>query len=288
MTAKEWLQKAKDEKFAIGAFNVGNLETFKAIVQAAANKKSPIIIECSEGEVKWMGLKNMVSLAKNYSEEYGIPVILNLDHAEDADYCLQAIEAGFELIHFDGSRGEFEENLANTKKVVEAAHAAGKMVEAEIDRMATKSSQVYKEDIPMEEIRKTFSDPERSAKFVADTGVDTLATLFGNVHGIVPHQPHLDFEVFGKITAALPNTFLSLHGSSGIDEGEVKKSIEMGVVKVNLNTEMRVAFKDTLKKVLDANPDEYALYKVYPEVIKAVQDLVEHKIELFGSAGKVS
>lgn len=287
MTARDWLQKAKNEKFAIGAFNVGNLETFKAIVQAAANKKSPVIIECSEGEVKWMGLKNMVSLAQNYSQEYGVPIILNLDHAEDAEYCIEAIGAGFDLIHFDGSRGEFEENLANTKRVVEVAHDAGKLVEAEIDRMATKSSQVYKEDIPLEEIRKTFSDPERCAKFVADTGVDTLATLFGNVHGIVPHQPHLDFEVFGRITQALPNTFLSLHGSSGIDEGEVKHSIEMGIVKVNLNTEMRVAFKDTLKKVLDEHPEEYALYKVYPEVLKAVQDLVEHKIELFGSSNKV-
>jgi len=287
MTAKEWLQKAKDEKFAIGAFNVGNMETFKAIVLAAANKKSPIIIECSEGEVKFMGLENMVSLAKNYEKEFGVPIILNLDHAEDADFCLKAIDAGFDLIHYDGSRGEFEENLANTKKVVEYAHSKGKLVEAEIDRMATKSSQVYKEDIPLEEIRKTFSDPERSVKFVADTGVDTLATLFGNVHGIVPHQPHLDFEVFAKITAALPNTFLSLHGSSGIDEEEVKKSIEMGVVKVNLNTEMRVAFKDTLTKQLDASPDEYALYKLYPEVIKAVQELVEHKMDVFGSVNKI-
>jgi len=287
MNAKQWLQKAKEEKFAIGAFNVGNLETFKAIAQAAANKKSPVIIESSPGETDWMGRENMVDLAKNFSEEFGVPIFLNLDHAEKVEECLSAIEVGYDLVHYDGSRTTYEENLANTKIVVKAAHEKGLLVEAEIDRMVTKSSQVYDMDISDEEIRKTFSDPERIRVFIEETGIDTMATLFGNVHGILPHQPDLDLELFERIVAALPNTFLSLHGSSGIPADQVKKAISMGIVKVNLNTEMRVAFKEAFEKVLGDSPKEYAMYKVEGPVIEAIQELVEQKIEIFGSAGKV-
>ena len=128
MTAREWLEKAKKEKFAIGAFNVGNLETFKAIVLAAANKKSPIIIETSPGETDWLGEDNIVDLAKNYSQDYGIPILVNLDHAQTLAECILAIEAGFDLVHFDGSKLPLEENIKITKEVVETRKIFGEVI----------------------------------------------------------------------------------------------------------------------------------------------------------------
>lgn len=287
MKVKDWLEKAKSEGFAIGALNVGNLETFKAIVETAAEKKSPVIIESSPGETKWMGAENVVDIGRNYSEEYGIPIMINLDHAETLEQCMEGIEAGYDLIHFDGSHLPYEENLEITKKVVEAAHAKGLLVEAEIDRMARKSSEVYKEQITMEELKKTFSKPEKVKEFIDETKADTMATLFGNIHGVFPTQPPLDFDLIKRICEAVPNTFLSIHGGSGIPEEEVKKAIEVGgFVKVNINTEMRRAFREALEEALEEEEDELALYKVLPPVVEAVQKVVEIKIETFGSGGK--
>lgn len=288
MTAREWLEKAKKEGFAIGALNVANLPTFKAIVTVAAEKKSPVIIESSPGETKWMGAENVVDVAKNYSEEFGIPIFVNLDHAETFEQCMEGIEAGYDLIHFDGSALPYEENLEIAKKVVTEAHKKNLLVEAEIDRMVRKSSEVYKEQITMEELKQTFSKPEKIKEFVEATNVDTMATLFGNIHGVFPTQPPLDFDLIKRIREAIPNTFLSIHGGSGIPEEEVKKAIKIGgFVKVNINTEMRQAYKDTLEEVLEEHKDEYAMYKIMPEVVEAVKKVVERKIDTFGSAGKV-
>ena len=288
MTARDWLEKAKKEGFAIGALNVANLPTFKAIVTVAAEKKSPVIIESSPGETKWMGAENVVDIAKNYSAEFGIPIFVNLDHAETFEQCMEGIKAGYDLIHFDGSALSYEENLETAKKVVSEAHKKNLLVEAEIDRMARKSSEVYKEQITTEELRETFSKPEKVKEFVDATGVDTMATLFGNIHGVFPTQPPLDFDLIKKIREAVSNTFLSVHGGSGIPESEVKKAISVGgFVKVNINTEMRQAYKDTLEEVLKEHKDEYAMYKIMPEVVEEVKKVVERKIDTFGSAGKV-
>lgn len=289
MNAREWLEKAQDEGFAIGAFNVGNLETFKAIVTVAAEKRSPVIIESSPGETAWMEAENVVDIARNFSEEFKIPIFVNLDHAETLEQCMEGIEAGYDLIHFDGSALPFEENVATTKKVVAAAHAKNLLVEAEIDRMARKGSEVYKEDISMEELRKTFSNPEKVKKFVELTGADTMATLFGNIHGVFPTQPPLEFDLIKHIREAVPDTFLSIHGSSGIPNEEISKAIQVGgFVKVNINTEVRKVFKDELEEVLEENPDEYALYKIMPDVVGAVKKLVAEKIDAYGSVGKVN
>ncbi|MEX0621866.1 MAG: class II fructose-bisphosphate aldolase [Candidatus Woykebacteria bacterium] len=289
MTAKEWLQKAKEEHFAIGAFNVGNLETFKAVAEIAGEKRSPIIIETSPGETKWMDADNMVDIAKNYSEDFSIPIFVNLDHSEKLEDCMMGIEAGYDLIHFDGSALAYQENLEITKKVVKAAHAKNLLVEAEIDRMARKSSEVYKEQISMDELRQTFSKPDVIKKFVSESGVDTIATLFGNIHGIFPQQPPLDFDLIKEIKGAVPNTFLSIHGSSGIPNEEIKKAIAAGgFVKVNINTEMRKAFKDSLEDVLEENEEQYAMYKMLPEVVEEVKKVVSEKIDAYGSAGKVN
>ena len=286
MGAKDWLEKAKKEKFAIGAFNVGNLETFKAIVQAAAAKRSPVIIESSPGETDWMGADNMVDLAKNYSEEFNIPILVNLDHAEEVEDCSKAIEAGYDLIHFDGSKKPLPENLEDLKKVVELAHQKGLTVEGEMDHI-TGSSEMHEGSAADEAAKGKFTDPTEAKKFVEESNIDVFASFFGNVHGVFAGGgENLNLEILEKLAELLPNTYFSLHGGSGIPDDQVKQAIERGIVKVNINTEMRQAFKDNLEKALEENPDEYALYKIEPVVLEEVQKVVEHKIEVFGSAGK--
>lgn len=287
MTAREWLEKAKREKFAIGAFNVGNLETFKAIVQAAQNKKSPVIIESSPGETQWMEADNIVDLAKNYSEELGIPILVNLDHAETLEQCQTGIEAGYDLIHFDGSKLPFEENLEIAKKVVELAHSKNLVVEVEVDHIQG-SSEMHTGSATTEANKIKFSDPEKAKNFIEGCNADIYAAFFGNVHGVFSEGgENLNFDVFDSLVTALPNTFFSLHGGSGIPEEQVKEAIKKGIVKVNINTEMRQAYRESLEEVLDKNPDEIAMYKIEGPIIAEIQKIVEQKIEIFGSSGKI-
>ncbi len=286
MTAKEWLTKAQDEGFAIGAFNVDNLEIFKAVVAGAKAKKSPVMMEFSDGEVKFLELHNIVDLVKNAEKEHGINILLNLDHSPEQANVEEAIEAGFELVHFDGSKKPYEENVEVCKRIVPKAHEKELTVEGEIDHIAG-SSQVHKEQIALEEIKEGFTKPDAAKQFVAETGVDIFAAFFGNVHGVFPVQPSVDIDLVKRIREALPNTFLSMHGGSGISDDEVRQSVEVGkIVKINVNTEMRKAFREGLEKALKENPDQYAVYKIMPEVIKGVQRVVEHKIDIFGSADK--
>jgi len=286
MNPREWLQKSQDEGFAIGAFNVDNLEIFKAVVAAAVVKKSPVMMEFSDGEVKFLELHNIVDLVKNAEEEHGIDILLNLDHSPEEANVEEAIEAGFELVHFDGSKKPYDENVKVCKEVVPKAHAKDLTVEGEIDHIAG-SSNVHKDQITLEEIKDGFTKPEKAKQFVAETGVDIFAAFFGNVHGVYPVQPSIDIELVEKIREALPNTFLSMHGGSGISDEEVRQAIEIGkIVKINVNTEMRKAFREGLEKALKENPDQYAVYKLMPDVINNVQKVVEHKIDVFGSGGK--
>jgi len=286
MTAREWFQKAQAENFAIGAFNVDNLEILNAICLAGQKKKSPVMLEFSQGEVGYFGLNNIVDLTKNAREHFKIPILLNLDHAKNIEDCLAAIEAGFDDVHFDGSDLDFEKNIEQAKRVVEAAHAKGLLVEGEMDKFPG-SSQVHTEDLDLEAIKESFSDPAQAKEFVEATGVDIFAAFFGNVHGTFPTQPDLDIGLLKKVREALPQTFLSLHGGSGIPADKVKEAIKEGkIVKINVNTELRVAFRDALSAQLGGNPEELAYYKLTLDIVNAVAAVVEGKIEVFGSAGK--
>ena len=306
MNAREWFLKAKTEGWAIGAFNVDNLDIFRAVCEAAKKKKSPVMLELSQGEVGYFGLANIVDLVENAKAEYGIPILLNLDHAKFVEDCLAAIaisggpsthsvrsgstipseSPSFDDVHFDGSDLPIEENITNTKKVVEAAHAEGLLVEGEIDRVSG-SSEVHNEDIDIDLLKKSYTDPEKAAKFVSETQIDIFASVFGNVHGTFPNQPDLDLELLRKIRETLPNTFLSMHGGSGIPAKQVKEAIKVGkIVKINVNTELRQAYKDALVEELGENPNEYTYYKLTPDIIESVMAVVEGKIEVFGSGGK--
>ncbi|OGD85156.1 hypothetical protein A2696_00235 [Candidatus Curtissbacteria bacterium RIFCSPHIGHO2_01_FULL_41_13] len=286
-SAKDWFQCAKKEGFAIGAFNIDSLDIFKAVMVAAQNKKSPVMLEFSPGEVKYFGLRNVVDMVVNAREEYKIPILLNLDHGRPIELCMEAIEQpGFDNIHFDGSDSEFEENVKETKKVVEAAHKKGLLVEGEIDKVSG-SSEKHDEDVNVEQLKDSYTKPEKAFKFVQSTGVDILAPVFGNIHGTFPTQPNLDIGLLTRIAQAVPETFLSLHGGSGIPASQVKEAINLGkIVKVNVNTELRVAYRDALSEELGETPNEYKVYEIADDVILAVASVVEGKIDIFGSAGK--
>ena len=288
MTAKDWFNKARAEGFAIGAFNVDNMDIFKAVCIAGENKRSPVMLEFSQGEVGYFGLKNIVDLIINAREEYGIPILLNLDHSKSVEDCIAAIDqAGFDNVHFDGSDLTYEKNVEETKKVVDSAHKKGLLVEAEIDKIAG-SSDIHDEEIDIKLLKQSYTDPQKAAKFVKETGVDMLATAFGNVHGTFPVQPNLDINLLSKIREAVPSCFLSLHGSSGIPAEQVKAAINVGkIVKVNLNTELRVVYREAIGEELSENPEEYASYKLSSDVIMAVAAVVEAKIDVFGSGNKI-
>jgi len=290
MNALEILTKARNEGWALGAFNAGNLEIIKGIVQAAQNQQSPIILETSFGESQHFGIKNFLSVVENFRQETGLTILTNLDHGGGLEECQSAIEAGYNLVHFDGSNLPYEENVKITKALVQQAHAKEILVEAEIDKILG-DSKTHEEEAESLQAIGSYTDPQKAADFVAQTGCDLLAVFIGNLHGIYRNEPKLDIERLKMIRAQvnLPagqaGCFFSLHGGSGLLDEDVKMAIKMGVVKVNINTDLRVAFKQTLENVLKGS-EEYAIYKLMPPVMAAVQKIVEEKIQLFGSQQK--
>jgi len=280
MTAKDWFAKARKEQFALGAFNVGNLETLEAIVAAAKEKKAPLLIESSSGETKFMGAHNLAALVHEYREREGLPIFLNLDHSPSLEEARVGIEAGFDLIHFDGSKLPYEENLQLMKTIVHGAHAKNLMTEGELENIVG-SSEVHKGEMP----EPIYSDPEKDSRFASETGIDTFAVSIGNLHGLYEKPKKLNFDLLEQLSKKL-GCFMSLHGSSGISDDQIHKAISLGVVKININTEMRKAYRETLESVLKEHKGEYAMYKIMPPVIEAVQSVVEKKLDLFGSSGK--
>lgn len=285
MNTFEILERARREHFAIGAFNAANLETLKAIVQAASNLNAPVIIEASDGEVNFIGKKELVALISVYKEEYKIPIILNLDHAKDLESCEQALEAGFDYIHFDGSTLPYEENVAIAERIAKLAHEKSIPVEGEVDHIQGSSEDHRRKDVNEEQKTQLYSSPEKAREFVDKTGVDTFASFIGNAHGLYRNEKRIDLALLERIKNALRDKFLSLHGGSGIPDEDIRKAVAIGIIKINVNSELRVAFKDTLKEVLNST-EEIAVYKIMPEVILAVQAIVENKIRVFGSEGK--
>ena len=286
--ARHLYQRTRAQRFAVGAFNIDNQETLIAVSRAAQKLSSPVLVELSDGEVKAMGLENIRDLVDNYKAEYGVEMYLNLDHSPTIDDCKRAIDAGYEFIHIDISQANHdattEEIIEKTKEVVEYARFTGALVESEPHYFAG-GSNVHHEGIDYEEIKKTFSTPEAARDFVEKTGVDTFAAAIGNLHGKYDVPKELDLELLGRIRAAL-DCQISLHGGSGTPLHFFEDASKQGVSKININTDMRIVFRDTLEKVLREHPDEYAVVKLMPEVYEAVQVVVEDKIGAFGSAGK--
>lgn len=288
MILTEIFKNALDGEYSIGQFNVSNLEQIRAVCETAKELKSPVIIGTSEGERKFIGLKQAVAVIRVWQEETGLPIILNADHSKSFDSVKDAFDAGYLGIHFDGSELPYDENLKITKQVVEYVKSQNPdvIVEGELGRVPG-GSEVHKEAILLKE--SDFTDPDLVMKFVKESGVDSLAISYGNVHGVfggkLEGSEKLDIERLQAIREKA-GAFLVLHGGSGILAPDIKESIKNGIVKVNINTELRVAYIDALRIALHRT-GETTPYKIWPPVIEAVKKVVEEKIKLFGSVNKV-
>lgn len=273
MTIKDYFKKAEKEGWAIGQFNFSTLETLKAIIRAAQNLKSPVIVGTSEGESGLIGLKEAVSLIRAYQKETGLPIVLNLDHGQSLDYIKEAVKAGYQAVHFDGSKLPLIENIAITKRVVALSKKKKILTEGEVGMIGS-----------------DLTDPEEAEKFVKETKIDNLTINIGTWHGLPAEKGPkvgIDFQRLKEIKNRLKNIPLVLHGGSGVPESHIKEAIKSGIVKININTELRMAYTNSLRKILQEKPEEIIPYKYLPEVIFAVQKIVEEKIKLFGSDNKI-
>ena len=278
-------KKAKEGKYAIGAFNVSNLEQLKAIVLAVQNLKSPVLISTSQGESDFIGKKQLRALIDVYKKETDLSLILHLDHGKSLEIIEKAIDAGYDSVHFDGSVLDFEENVKVTEQVVKLAKERGiNNVEGELGYLRGGSTIHEAIEIKPEDL----TNAKQAQEFVERTGVDSLAIAIGNIHGIskTGQNPHLFLDKLEEISKLI-NISLVLHGGSGIPEEDIKKAIELGTVKINVNTELRVAYTEALKKYLEINPNKVTPYKIMSPVVDAVQKTVEKKIKLFGSDNKL-
>lgn len=281
---KKYFEKAKKEGFALGAFNAANIETITAITAAAKSLSSPILIECSPGEVKFLGIQRAVKIVRDFEEELQIPIILNLDHGTDPEEIKKAVDAGFDYVHFDAGKIPFEDALKTGKELADYAHKKNVLIEGEIDHIEGSSSDHTKErpDVSSD----LYTDPKKAKRFVEETGIDTFASFVGNLHGIYSESKHLNLDLLKEIHETIPNTYLSLHGGSGIVEADISEAIKCGIVKINVNSEMRIAFKMTLQEVLNGS-NEIAVYKFMEKPIESVRKVVEGKIKFFGSSNKI-
>lgn len=288
--ARHLMQRSRMQHFAVGAFNIDNQETLIAVARAAQKLNSPVMVELSKNEVSSIGLQNVRDLVDNYKAEYGVEMYINLDHSPTVEDCKRAIDVGFEFIHIDISQANHdatrEEIVKSTQEVVEYAKFTGAIVESEQHYFGG-SSDIFDTDIDYEEVKKTFTKPEDAKLFINETGIDTFAAAIGNLHGKYNVPKILDLDLLQKIRDTIdPRVYISLHGGSNTPLHYFKQAAKIGVSKVNVNSDLRYAFRTTLDKVLADNPDEYAVNKLMPKVYEAVQKVVEEKISAFNSAGK--
>jgi len=287
--ARSRMEQARAEHWAFGAFNLDDEPTLKAVALAAKAKNAPVLVEVSAGEVSDIGIQNVRDMVDNFKYEYGVEMYVNLDHSPSVEDAKRGIDAGFEFIHIDVSQANHnatdEEIIAATREIVEYAKFTGALVESEPHYFGG-SSNLHKEKIDYEAIKKTFSTPEGALRFVVETGIDTFAAAIGNLHGKYPVPKKLDLELLQRIRAVLPCN-ISLHGGSGTPGHYFVSAVEIGVTKVNINSDMRVAYHDTLLKTLRENADEYSVSKlVNKDVVPAVQAVVEEKLASFNAAGR--
>jgi fructose-bisphosphate aldolase class II len=303
VTNKDLLYPARQKAYAVGAFNINNLESLLAVAEAAVEEKSPVIVAVTPSAIKYAGLAYLAKIAKTAAETAPVPMSLHLDHGENFETAAKCIEAGFTSVMIDGSFLKFEENAALTKRVVDFAHPKGVTVEAELGRLAGV------EESTVEEKEAVLTDPNAAKEFVEKTGVDALAVAIGTSHGAYKFkaEPKLDFErlKFIKEKVDVP---LVLHGASsvpqwiiekavkygaeltgakGIPEEHIKKAISLGIAKINIDTDLRLAFTATIREFLAKSPKEFDPRKILGPAKEAMKELVKGKMRLFGSSGKI-
>ncbi|MFZ6035798.1 MAG: class II fructose-bisphosphate aldolase [Patescibacteria group bacterium] len=275
---------AQAHHYTLGAFNVENLETTLGAVQAAVRKKSPIILQVSERSIEYAGLRAITTIVHTIAtvQAGNIPIALHLDHGRSFRSVAECVQAGFSSIMMDASDMPFIENVILTKQAVDFAHRKGVYAQGELG--------VVKglEEVSEEERKAYMTKPEEALEFVEKTGVDTLAVAVGNVHGIIKMQkgnPGLDLERLAAIHRAIPDIPLVLHGASGLPTAQIAAGVKAGIVIINIDTEMRIAFTKTLRQTLLEDPDEFDPRAILTPSIEALRTVVEERLDMFGSTG---
>ncbi|WP_442602130.1 class II fructose-1,6-bisphosphate aldolase [Paenibacillus sp. KN14-4R] len=277
VSMNEFLPKAKANKFAVGQFNMNNLEFAQAITEAAKELNSPFIFGVSEGALKYMGMEYTVAIAKAAAAQSGLPIALHLDHGSTFEVAMQCIRGGFSSVMFDGSHHSFEDNIRLTKEVVKAAHAMGVSVEGELGTIGG-----VEDDISVDEENASLAKPEEAIRFYEETGVDCLAIAVGTAHGMYAGEPNIHFDIIEKVSKAIPVPVV-LHGGSGVPDDMLMKAIAAGVGKINVNTENQVACTQAIRDVLNADGKVYDPRKYLTPARKAMVEVVKSKIKIFGS-----
>ncbi len=280
LTGKELLLDAQKKNYAVGAFNVNNMEIIQAIINGAEERNSPVILQASQGGIKYAGIEYIAALGKLAGRNARVPVALHLDHGTDFDQVMLCIRHGFTSVMIDGSRFPLEENIAFTKRVVDIAHSVGVSVEAELGKIGG-----TEDHITVSEKDATFTDPNEAKIFVEETGVDSLAIAVGTAHGVYKGEPKLDYDRI-KAIRDLVDIPLVLHGSSGVPEESLKKAISLGVCKINIDTDIRAAFARAVKEFVGDNPDEIDPRKILGPASKAMKEIIMEKMEIFGSINR--
>jgi fructose-bisphosphate aldolase class II len=303
VTGKEILDKADAEGYAVGAFNINNMEILQAIVGAAEEERSPVMIAVSEGAIKYAGIEYLTAMVRTAASTTQVPMALHLDHGKDFDVILQCIKHGFTSIMIDASHLPFEENVAATKKVVDVAHPAGISVEAELGRL-----QGIEDNVSVAERDAVLVNPEEAQRFVQETGVDSLAPAIGTSHGAFKFKgkAELDFDRLAE-TKKLTKIPLVLHGAStvpenilekastygakipgakGVPTDHLRRAIELGINKVNTDTDLRLALTAAVREVFATSPEQFDPRKILGPARDLMREVVREKIGIFGSGNK--
>ncbi|HHX77159.1 MAG TPA: class II fructose-1,6-bisphosphate aldolase [Firmicutes bacterium] len=279
-TLKEVLADAEKKGYAVGAFNTNNMEIVQAIVEAAQEERSPVILQASQGAIRYAGIDYIVAMVKAAMETVSVPVVLHLDHGTSFDQVMMCIRKGFSSVMFDGSRLTLEENIRATREVAKVARATGVSLEAELGKIGG-----TEDDISVAEREAFMTDPEEAKRFVAETEVDALAVAIGTAHGPYKGEPVLDFSRLAAIkkNTAIP---LVLHGASGVPDESIRQAVELGVQKINIDTNIRQAFVWGVKQVLEEKPQEIDPRKILGPAKAAMKEIIKEKMRLFGCSGK--
>lgn len=280
VTGSELLLDAQKNGYAVGAFNVNNMEIIQAIIEAAEETNSPVILQASQGGIKYAGIEYIAALGKLAARNAKVPVALHLDHGTDFDQVMLCIRHGFSSVMIDASRFPLEENIAFTKKVLEVAHAVGVTVEAELGKIGG-----TEDHITVSEKDATFTDPNEALRFVNETNIDYLAIAVGTAHGVYVGEPKLDFDRIKAIRDII-DIPLVLHGSSGVPYEALEKAISLGICKINIDTDIRAAFARGVHEFIKKDPDNIDPRKILSPAKDTMKQVIMEKMRVFGSAGR--
>ena len=277
---KYLMDRAEEGKYAVGAFNCNNMEIVQAIVEAAVEENSPVIIQASQGAIKYAGLDYIVALVKTAADSADIPICLHLDHGTDFNQVKDCIDRGFSSVMYDGSKHPLEENIRITNEVLALAKAKNVSVEGELGKIGG-----TEDDVHVDEKDAMYTKPEEAKYYVDKTGVDALAIAIGTAHGQYKGEPKLRYDILEEIEKLI-DTPIVLHGSSGVPDESIRKAIERGVRKINIDTNIREAFVKGVHQAIEANPEEIDPRKILGPAKEEMKNIIKEKIRLFGSSGK--